>query len=245
MDSPLVRYTLEEGIATIAMDDGKRNALSPQMLQQLNAALDRARADRATIVLTGRETVFSAGFDLAVLKRGGANALSMMRSGFSMTARLMSHPHPVVAACNGHSLAMGVFLMLSCDYIIGARGDYRISANEVALGLQMPRVAAALLRHRLTPAAFQCAVTLSRDFPTELALHAGLLDEAVEPALLQGRARQHAVTLSRLDQQAHAASKLRIRRTVIRQVRAAIPLDLIDAARVGLRSRTHQSRSNA
>ena len=47
----------------------------------------------------------------------------------------------VVAACNGHVMAMGVFLMLSADYVIGSRGDFKVAANEVALGLTMPRVA--------------------------------------------------------------------------------------------------------
>src|SRR5450755_3161256 len=50
----LISYRLENSVATIAMDDGKVNALSLQMLTELNAALDRAAADRAVVVLTGR-----------------------------------------------------------------------------------------------------------------------------------------------------------------------------------------------
>ena len=59
-----VHYSLENGVATVRMDDGKRNALSPQMFRDLNAALDQAERDRAIVILTGREEVFSAGFDL-------------------------------------------------------------------------------------------------------------------------------------------------------------------------------------
>lgn len=43
------------------MDDGKVNVLSLAMLTELGAALDRAEADRAVVVLTGRDGVFSAG----------------------------------------------------------------------------------------------------------------------------------------------------------------------------------------
>lgn len=57
-----VSYTLDGAVATVAMDDGKVNAMSPQMQAELNAALDRAEADRATVVLAGRKGVFSAGF---------------------------------------------------------------------------------------------------------------------------------------------------------------------------------------
>ncbi len=46
------------------MDDGKRNALSPQVLSDIYTALDRAENDKAIVVLTGRDDVFSAGFDL-------------------------------------------------------------------------------------------------------------------------------------------------------------------------------------
>ena len=156
-----VQYDLSEGVATIRIDDGKRNALSPEVLRAIYAAFDRAKADTAAVILTGRESVFSAGFDLKVMKRGGPNALRMLRAGYGLPARVLAHPYPVVVACNGHAMAMGVFLMLSADYVIGSRGDFRIAANEVAIGLTMPRVAAAMLRHRLEPAAFQRAVTLS------------------------------------------------------------------------------------
>ncbi|MGJ8670169.1 MAG: crotonase/enoyl-CoA hydratase family protein, partial [Oceanococcus sp.] len=161
MTETLVDYSLENGIATIRLDDGKRNALSPAMFAAINKALDRAEADQAIVILTGREEVFSAGFDLKVMRGGGLNALRMLHAGYSLTARLLAFPFPVIAACNGHVLAMGVFMMLSCDYVIGTEGDYKVSANEVALGLTMPRVAAAMLRHRLNPDAFQRAVTLS------------------------------------------------------------------------------------
>ena len=153
MTSESVHYNLQDQVATIRIDDGKRNALSPQVLREIYHALDRAESDRAIVIITGRESVFSAGFHLDVMKRGGINAIKMLRAGYALTARVMAYPYPVIAACNGHSLAMGVFLMLSADYVIGSRGDFKIAANEVAIGMTMPRVAAAMLRHRLNPAA--------------------------------------------------------------------------------------------
>ncbi len=237
-----IHYGLDAGIATIRMDDGKRNALSPQMFKELNAALDRAQADRAIVILTGREEVFSAGFDLKVMKAGGADALRMLHAGYSITARIMSYPYPVIAACNGHALAMGVFLMLSCDYVIGTRGDFKISANEVAIGLTMPRVAAAMLRHRLRPADFQCAVTLSKYFPVEAAREAGFFDELADSASLMDRARAHAADFAKLDMRAHAASKRRIRGALIRYIRRSIPLDLADALIMGVKAAARRGR---
>jgi len=230
-----VQYTLQGQIATIRIDDGKRNALSPQVLSEIYQALDKAESDGATVIITGRESVFSAGFDLNVMKRGGINALRMLKAGYALTARVLSYPHPVIAACNGHSLAMGVFLMLSADYVIGSRGDFKIAANEVAIGLTMPRVAAAMLRHRLNPSAYQRAVTLSEYFDVESALSAGLFDEVVNATDLQSRAEDHAKKVQELDKRAHTVSKRRIRAALIRKIRISIPLDLIDAMLLGLR----------
>lgn len=232
----LVNYSLANGVATITLDDGKRNALSPEMFQQIYAAFDRAEADRAIVILTGREQVFSAGFDLKVMKGAPLDALRMLRAGYSLTARVLAYPYPVIAACNGHALAMGVFLMLSADYVIGTRGDFRISANEVAIGMTMPRVAAAMLQHRLAPADFQTAVTLARYFPVEDALRAGFFDELVDATLLMPRARELATEFAKLDIPAHTASKRRIRRPLIRNIRRSVPLDLFDAFMVGVKT---------
>ena len=235
MTTEPVQYSQQGRVATLRIDDGKRNALSPQVLRAIYRALDRAEAAAAIVIITGRESVFSAGFDLNVMKRGGLDALRMLGAGYALTARVLAYPHPVIVACNGHALAMGVFLMLSADYVIGSRGDFRIAANEVAIGLKMPRVAAAMLRHRLNPAAFQRAVTLSEYFDVEAARSAGFFDEVVETAALMPCAEARAVKLQELDQRAHTGSKRRIRAALIRRIRYSIPLDLLDAVMMGLR----------
>lgn len=233
-DGP-VQYNLHEGIATIRIDDGKRNALSPDVLRAIYAAFDRAEADKAAVVITGRDDVFSAGFDLKVMQRGGTTAINMLRLGYGLTARVMRYPYPVVAACNGHVLAMGVFLMLSCDYTFGTRGDFKISANEVAIGMLLPRAAAMTLENRLTPAAYQRAVTLSEYFDVESAKQAGFFDETVHSDDLLTQALAQARELLKLNLRAHAASKRRIRKKLVRRIRRSIPLDLFDAMLAGMR----------
>jgi enoyl-CoA hydratase len=229
MTEQFVQYSLHDQVATIRIDDGKRNALSPSVLRQIYEALDRAESDGAIVILTGRESVFSAGFDLKVMKRGGMTALGMLRSGYALTARVLAYPYPVIVACNGHSLAMGVFLMLSADYVIGSHGDFKIAANEVAIGMTMPHVAAAMLCYRLKPADYQRAVTVSHFFNAESALDAGFFDELVEPTDLINRANTLAAAFKLLDARAHTVSKRRIRRSLIRKIRRSIPLDIFVA----------------
>ena len=233
--SKFVKFSLEDKVAVIQINDGKRNALSPQVLSGIYKSFDQAQSSDATVILTGQENVFSAGFDLNVMKRGGIRALRMLYAGYNLTARVMAYPYPVITACNGHSMAMGAFMMLSTDYIIGSKGDFKIAANEVALGMTMPRVAEAVLRNRINPAKFQRAVALSEFFDVNSALDAGFFDELVNPSELMSRAKALAHSYERLDSRAHTVSKRRMRAALIRKIRYSIPLDLIDAALLGLR----------
>jgi enoyl-CoA hydratase len=223
--SSLVSYEVADAVATIAMDDGKVNAMSLRMIGDIHAALDRAEADRAVVVLTGRQGVLSAGFDLATLRAGGTDAVAMVKAGFELSERLLAFPMPVVIACPGHAIAMGVFLLLSGDYRIGAAGPYRITANEVAIGLTMPHAAVEILRQRLAPAVFNRAVTIAEPFSPDNAVAAGVLDRVVPADELAATARALATQLTGLDMAAHAASKLRARGHTLAAVRAGIDAD--------------------
>jgi enoyl-CoA hydratase len=221
----MVSYHFDDAIATITIDDGKVNALSLAVLAELNAALDRAEQDGAVVILAGRDGVFSAGFDLPVLRGRGPDALAMLRAGFELAARLLAFPRPVVIACTGHAVAMGVFLLLSGDYRVGVTGPYKITANEVAIGLTMPRAAVEICRQRLTPAHFNRAVVLAETFTPADAVAAGFLDRTVEAASVHEVARGVAAQLATLDRSAHEATKRRARERALSAIRSAIDAD--------------------
>jgi enoyl-CoA hydratase len=221
----MVSYHCDDTIATITIDDGKVNALSLAVLAELDAALSRAERDDAVVILAGRDGVFSAGFDLPVLRGGGPDALAMLRAGFELAARLLAFPRPVVIACTGHAVAMGVFLLLSGDYRVGITGPYKITANEVAIGLTMPRAAVEICRQRLTPAHFNRAVVLAETFTPADAVAAGFLDRTVEASSVHEVARVVAAQLATLDRSAHEATKRRARAQALTAIRSAIDAD--------------------
>jgi enoyl-CoA hydratase len=223
-----VAYQLDESVATLTMDDGKVNVLSLRMLAELNGALDRALADKAVVVLTGRAGVFSAGFDLPVLAAGGAEAHRMLIGGFELGERLLSFPTPVVVACSGHALAMGAFLALAGDHRIGADGAFKIGANEVAIGMTMPYFAIEICRQRLAPAHFNRAVINAQIYTPNEAVAAGFLDETAPAVDLLSVALRTASKLRGLNMAAHAATKLRARAHTLKAIRTAIETD--DAA---------------
>ena len=224
MSSPAT-YQLRDSVATITMDDGKVNVMSVAMLSALNGALDKAVADRAVVVLTGRQGMFSAGFDLKTLTAGGPDAQRMVTMGFELAYRMLSFPTPIVVACSGHAIAMGVFLVLAGDYRIGADGPFKIGANEVAIGITMPHFGVEICRQRLAPAHFNRAVIFSEMYSPTDAVPAGFLDRVVPAAELQNEAQKFAAALTKLNMTAHAASKLRLRDQTLKAIRAALEAD--------------------
>lgn len=218
-----VSYRLDESVAFITMDDGKVNALGPTMQQALNDALDNADRDEAkAIVIAGNDRVFSGGFDLKILTSGEVQpAIDMLKGGFELSHRLLSYPKPVVMACTGHAIAMGAFLLSSGDHRVAAPA-YNIQANEVAIGMTIPYAALEVMKLRLTPSAYQQAAGLAKTFFGETAVAAGWLDEIVLPEAVLDRAAEAAREFATLNQQAHAATKLRTRAEALTGIRGGI-----------------------
>jgi enoyl-CoA hydratase len=212
---------IEDGIAWIRLDDGKVNALSTGMIGEVREALDAAECAGAVAVLSGREGIFSAGFDLRTFERGRDASVEMVRAGAELILRLLAFPRPVLAVCTGHAYPMGAFLMLSADVRFGAAGPWRIGLNEVAIGLTVPGFAVELARHRLTPPGF-ARITTAALFAPEEALRHGYLDRVVDAAGLAGAVREEATRLRALDARHFAATKARINERVLHAVRTAL-----------------------
>src|SRR4051794_23212259 len=122
-----VTTTIENGVAVIALDDGKMNAISHEVVDGINAGLDRALADAGAVVLRGNDRALSAGFDLKVMQGGDAHAMAeLVGAGGEMGLRLFRHPQPTVIAVTGHALAMGALVVLACDTRIGTPGGSKI-----------------------------------------------------------------------------------------------------------------------
>jgi enoyl-CoA hydratase len=225
--SELAGYELDGRIATITIDDGKVNALSIPMLRAIHAAFDRAEQDGAVTVLTGRESCFSAGFDLKVFAAGEVDqVVEMLTLGATLAERILAFPTPVLVACSGHAVAAGSFLLLAGDLRIGVDGPFRVGLNEVRIGLTMPWFAIELARQRLQPAAFSQAVVNATMYEPDEAVSAGFLDRVVGASDLRSASLEAAAELAKLNAAAHTATKLRARGGAIAAMRSAIETEL-------------------
>ncbi len=218
----IVQLKLEDDYSFITLDDGKANALSFEMIAQINAALDKAEQAGKVVVICGRPGKFSAGFDLSVMGQGGDAMVDLLIQGSALSRRLLKFDTPVVLAVSGHALAMGALLLLSADYRIGIHGNYKLGLNEVAIGMTLPYFAIELAQARLVNTHLQAAVGLAKIYDASGAVEAGYLDEAVAPDDLIPRAIELATQLSALDMTAHKQTKTRIRQELNTALGAAV-----------------------
>jgi enoyl-CoA hydratase len=229
----LVSYAFADGVATLTMDDGKANAMGPLMQAALNAAFDRAEADKAIVVLTGRPGVFSGGFDLGVFKAGDPRVtFQMLTGGAQLAQRVLSYPHPVIAACSGHAMAMGLFLLQCADVRIGLQEGATFQANEVLIGMTLPHFALETIRERVsTP--HQHLVGTASPYTGDAAVQAGLLDQAVAPDAMAAAVQVQVERLKKAHPASFTATKQRLRAPVLAAMPDAIELDTVDWKRLG------------
>lgn len=226
MASDKVRYELLDEIAVITMDDGKANALSPEVIEALHVCLDRAEREARAVLLTGREKRLSGGFDLTVMVSSPEATRNLVAAGAELMLRLYTFPRPVVVACTGHALAAGAILLLVADARIGAEGEFKIGLNEVAIQMTLPIFAMELARDRLSKRHFTAAVTQARIFDPIQAKDAGYLDATAAPEALLETALEHARRLAVLPDPAFRDTKRRERAATVKHIRETLAADI-------------------
>jgi enoyl-CoA hydratase len=228
MNLPL-HYELKDGVANITMDDGKANVMSVRMMDALNSALDQAEADKAIVLLTGRTGLFSAGFDLSAFKNTDTtDTLKMLTMGARLSHRLLSHPQPIVVACNGHAIAMGMFILLCADVRVGLNTGAIFQANEVLIGMTLPHFVIEVFKQRLSPAHLSLTGITAQTYSGEQAVAAGILDEAVDPKHLITSIQAQIERLQKVHPASFKATKLRLRQTALQDLSKAIDRDIAD-----------------
>src|SRR5512138_2412654 len=182
--SETIQLEMNDRIATLRLDRPPANALDLAYITELADTFTELedRDDLRALIVTGTGRFFSAGLDLKAVPTYSRDEQRALANNLNrMVARLYGLPLPVVAAVNGHSIAGGVIVALSCDYRIGAEGDYKIGLAEARVGVVFPVGPMAVVQSELAHPSARRAVLLARNLTPPEALAEGLLDE-VQPA---------------------------------------------------------------
>ncbi|ARV07609.1 enoyl-CoA hydratase [Polaribacter sp. SA4-10] len=221
-----INYQSEDNYAIITIKNGKANAISHEVIEGLNASLDKAEQADKVVILTGQTGIFSAGFDLKVMTKSADSAKELVTKGATLSLRMLSFSKPIIVACSGHAIAKGAFLLLSSDYRIGVEGDFKIGLNEVQIGMTMHHAGIAIAKARLSEVYLNRSVNNGEIYNPKQAIHAGFLDIIVAEDHLLPTAIKVAEMFAKLNKKAHAETKLKVRKHHLQDLQNAIKLDL-------------------
>lgn len=228
--SDFATHTLEDGIATITMNDGKANALGFEMMEALNACFDAVEDTADVIVLTAQGRAMSAGFNLKVMQNEPERAGEMVVLGGKLLTRIFACAKPVIIASPGHGIAAGGLLMLTGDYRIGAEGEAMYGLNESAIGMVLPDFGYDLAQFKLNNKYLDMCFVGAQLVDSQTAVKAGFLDEAVAADQLHTRAMEKAKQFQELHGKAYAGNKKLVRGALTAKMTA--DLDGVDSLTV-------------
>lgn len=178
----LERIEHDSGIRELRLNRPPVNALNPQLVHALRAAVEAApRENASALAICGSSGIFSAGLDVPTLLALDRNDMrEFWREFFALCGALARSPIPIAAAITGHSPAGGAVLALFCDYRVMARGPYRIGLNEVQVGLTVPDCIQVGLRRLIGAYRAERLLVQGTMLDAEAALAIGLVDELAD-----------------------------------------------------------------
>jgi enoyl-CoA hydratase len=208
--SPQLRITQGKGIQTWHMGFAPVNALNPESLAELRAALSAAIADPmvAAVVLASDLKVFSAGADASwmanLLREKGPDGLvnefnKIMDVFRQLCTEMRQAPLLIIAALGGHTLAGGLELAAACDLRYASNNErLQIGVPEMALFGALPSGGGGtqFIARLMGPnRALQFILNAAPISPKE-ALESGLVDKLCEPASVLSDAEAFAELVS-------------------------------------------------
>jgi enoyl-CoA hydratase len=197
---------------TLTMSAPGKNALSTELMTWLIDRLGEARGE--AIFLTGAGDAFSAGLNLKeVASLDAAGMTRFLGTLERMVEALFQYPGPIVGWINGHAIAGGCIVALTCDHrLMTTQPKARIGLNEVPLGLRFPPKTWHLVEHRVPLHSRERVVLEGGLHGPETALRLGLVDELVAG---EAEARAYAEKVAASPSPAYAAAKKALRRGVL------------------------------
>ena len=211
MSYKTILVTEEDGIKTIMLNrPERRNAMTPEMQEELIVALEKAAAGRCRVVmLTGAGDAFCAGLDLTHLQAIAGKSQAEHVADAERVARLFrilyELPKPTIAVVHGPAIAGGTGLATICDFTLAAPG-VKFGFTEVKIGF-VPALVSAFLSLQVGEKHARDLLLSGRLFSAAEAERMGLVNEVVAWEELSDRAIALAEKLKANSPQSMAATK--------------------------------------
>ena len=178
----------------------KRNALSPELVDQLKRSISKAYEDQnvKVLILTGEGNAFCSGADLEFLQKmqdfNFDENLEDSNNLKDLFTLIYDGPKPVIAAVNGHAIAGGAGLASICDFTITIP-EAKFGFTEVKIGF-IPALVSVFLVRKIGESAARELLLSGRIFKSEEAYELGMVHKVVEKDRLEEEVRALASILA-------------------------------------------------
>jgi len=188
---------------TMNADENRWNTTFVRAIAEALDEVESSTGPAALVTLSGNEKFFSNGLDLDWVSAPDEHPEGGDRKVFgdefmTLMGRLITFPMPTIAAINGHAFGAGFMSALCHDVRIMRADRGFICANEMQLGMAIPRPELALFRHKLPMNVFFETVQLARRWTGPAALDAGIVQHVTDLDTLREHALQRATELAPL-----------------------------------------------
>ena len=232
-----------DGVAVIRLDNPKVNALSTELLRQLEGVAAALSEDPpGAVVVTGGDRLFAAGADISEF--GGRVEAERIGATFLRSLNAVAEiPRATIAAISGFALGGGCELALACDFRLASERA-RLGQPEILLGIIPGGGGTQRLARLVGPARAKELVLTGRQVDAEEALRIGLVDRVCPHEQLHDEALAFAAELANGAVAAHALAKRAIDTGLDRSLAAGLDLEqqlfaevfTTDDARIGVAS---------
>jgi enoyl-CoA hydratase/carnithine racemase len=187
---------IEDNIVIFTINNGKVNAINLEILEAMEAAVDRINNEPELkgLVITGTDRYFSGGFDLNTFTSfaSGQAMIDWFKTEEEVLYKLFTCTKPVIAAINGHATAAGMIISMACDYRLAVNHPkIKLGMTEIKLGLALSPAEAGIMKFGLdTDKKYRDVIFGGELFDPATAVQREIFDELVEdPASLLIRAK--------------------------------------------------------
>jgi len=216
-------------VAVLTLGRGRVNAIDEATVDELRERVPDLERDPDTraVVLTGRGTFFSFGFDVPALYDYPPADFTRFLTKFTRLLRaLYELRKPLVAAVNGHAVAGGFMLATTADHRIMASGKAKISLNEIMFGAALFAGSIEMLRAVVGDRRAETFALGGAMYGAEDARAMGLVDEVAAPDAVVPRALDIASDMAARDQAAYGAIKRLLRAPTLERIDRAEPASI-------------------
>jgi methylglutaconyl-CoA hydratase len=183
-----------EHLSTITLNrPEKRNAITTQMIADLQSALDAIeKTNTRVVIITGTGKAFCAGIDLellqAIAQQTPAENQDDSRRIAKMFRKIWSYSRPLIAAVNGHALAGGCGIATLCDFTLSVP-EAKFGYTEVKIGF-LPAIVSVFLSRQIGEKRCRDLLLTGRLVEAAEAKELGLVNQIVASEKLMARAHE-------------------------------------------------------